>query len=243
MIFQGTSDDHDGHVWDLDSFEGLNLIVALRLLRHLKLEQRGQAYIVSRHLTYSIGDEVCYGKWGDGSYTSGRPAGGYRCSKDTWYKNCHDPSTFHGTSGLLEYHYGLVMSNERSSQVQYCQCFVFAGVTATIGRTLGIPTTIVTTFQSAHDTNGDRSISKFYEIDDDDTWYRLKIQIKITVWAMETAFGAFMFGMRCGFVGQIYGKTSWMECSRCDSARAFSWQIPDGPCSFILCKEKSRRLL
>ena len=170
MIFQGTSDDHDGHVWDLDSFRGLNLIVALRLLRHLKLEQRGQAYIVSRHLTFSIGDEVCYGKWGDGSYTSGRPAGGYRCSKDTWYKNCHDPSTFPGTSGLLEYHYGLVMSNERSSQVQYCQCFVFAGVTATIGRTLGIPTTIVTTFQSAHDTNGDRSISKFYEIDDDDTW-------------------------------------------------------------------------
>ena len=38
MIFQGTSDDHDGHVWDLDSFRGLNLIVALRLLRHLKLE-------------------------------------------------------------------------------------------------------------------------------------------------------------------------------------------------------------
>ena len=86
MIYQGTSDDHDGHVWDLDPFRGLNLIVALRLLRHLKLEQRGQAYIVSRHLTFSIGDEVCYGKWGDGSYTSGRPAGGYRCSKNNAQK-------------------------------------------------------------------------------------------------------------------------------------------------------------
>ena len=67
--------------------------------------------------------------------------------------------------------------------------------------------------------------------------YRLKIQIKITVWAMETAFGAFTFGMRCGFVGEIYEKTSWMECSRCDSARAFSWQIPDGPAPLSYVKK------
>jgi len=40
MIFQGTSDDHEGHMWDLDIFRGLNLIVALRLLRHLSYEQR-----------------------------------------------------------------------------------------------------------------------------------------------------------------------------------------------------------
>merc|ERR1712113_220750 len=49
-----------------------------------------------------------------------------------------------------------------ATSVQYCQCFVFSGVMTTIGRALGLATRSVTNFQSAHDTNRDRSISKFY---------------------------------------------------------------------------------
>ena len=178
MIYQGLSDDHEGHIWNVDQFRGLNLIVALRLLRQLTMEQRQQAHVVARHLTMAIGKDVCYGKWGDGSYTTGQPRGGYACTSDKkpswfsrskkkgpWYSKCHDPSKYTGTSELFEYHYGLLQAGQ-STKIQYCQCFVYAGVTATIGRTLGIPTRIITTFQSAHDTNGDRSISKFYEINE-----------------------------------------------------------------------------
>ncbi len=37
-----------------------------------------------------------------------------------------------------------------------------------LSRALGIPSRVTTTFQSAHDTNGDRTISQFFEIDPDD---------------------------------------------------------------------------
>ena len=54
--------------------------------------------------------------------------------------------------------------------MQYCQCFVFSGVMTTIGRALGIATRSVTNFQSAHDTNADRGISKFFFAASDGAW-------------------------------------------------------------------------
>ena len=147
----------------------------------------------------------------------------------------HDPSTWHGSSPLLEQHWGLVQSGapgtlrfalvclgfillcssllyiylisldfawrilnnsipnqfacrfafgsstvaggllrlvlflsfsidlwvQSGTAVQYCQCFVFSGVLTTIGRSLGLATRSVTNFQSAHDVNSDRGVSKF----------------------------------------------------------------------------------
>ena len=48
MIFQGKSDEHEGHVWNLDPGRGLNVMAALHLLRHLPVKGRSAPHIVSR---------------------------------------------------------------------------------------------------------------------------------------------------------------------------------------------------
>ena len=52
--------------------------------------QRSDAALLARHVTYSAGAELCYGKRGDGSYTSERPSGGCTCSK-SGERKCHGP--------------------------------------------------------------------------------------------------------------------------------------------------------
>ena len=160
LIWQGLSDDNTAHVWDFDQYEFNNLAISLDSLRRMHINERGDVALVSRHLTYSLGRDICYGKWGEGSYTSGRPSGGYRCSSSSTNPTCFEPGHWKGTTELFQVH-----RKVGGKSVQYCQCFVYSGVLTTIGRSLGIPTRTVTTFQSAHDTNADRSISKFYTVD------------------------------------------------------------------------------
>ncbi len=160
LIWQGLSDDNTAHVWDFNQYDFNNLAISLDSLRRMNINERSDVSLVSRHLTYSVGQDICYGKWGEGSYTSGRPNGGYRCSTSN-KKNCFEPGHWQGTTELFDVH-----RQVNGKSVQYCQCFVYSGVLTTIGRSLGIPTRTVTTFQSAHDTNADRGISKFYTIDD-----------------------------------------------------------------------------
>ena len=157
LIWQGLSDFNTAHVWDFHQFEYSNLVISLDSIRRMKAEERGDAALVSRHLSYALGEDICYGKWGEGSYTSGTPPGGYRCSAN---KRCFEPGHWTGTSELFQIH-----RDVEGEPVQYCQCFVYSGVMTTLGRALGIPTRPVTTFQSAHDTGNDRAISKFYTVD------------------------------------------------------------------------------
>eukprot|EP00434_Breviolum_minutum_P025393 symbB.v1.2.022434.t1/scaffold1980.1/size93873/12 len=136
----------------------------------MPVESRGDVVAVSRYLTYAIGEKVCYGKWGEGDYATGKPDGGYQCRSkkqisghpEKWSHRCRDPSTWRASSPLLEQHWGLVQSGAPGTAVQYCQCFVFSGVLTTIGRSLGLATRSVTNFQSAHDVNSDRGVSKFF---------------------------------------------------------------------------------
>ena len=129
----------------------------MRLLNRLSLQYRNDIVLISRQLSYAVGEDICYGKWGSGSYTTGRPSGGYYCSKTK--KNCHDPSTWTGTTELFDLYRDVL---EYNYPVQYCQCFVYAGVVTTVGRSLGIPTRPVSNFQSAHDTDFNRGIEKYW---------------------------------------------------------------------------------
>ena len=163
LIWQGLSDSNTAHSWIFDQYDYANLIIALDSLRRMQLLDRSDVVLISRHLTYAVGEDICYGKWGDGSYTSGKPDGGYRCSKTkstTTHNKCFEPGHWTGTTELFNLHRSI-----GGKKVQYCQCFVYSGVLTTIGRSLGIPARPVTTFQSAHDTGGDRSISKYFTVD------------------------------------------------------------------------------
>ncbi|XP_026248085.2 protein-glutamine gamma-glutamyltransferase 5 isoform X2 [Urocitellus parryii] len=62
--------------------------------------------------------------------------------------------------------------------VRYGQCWVFAAVMCTVMRCLGIPTRVVTNFDSGHDTDGNLIIDEYY----DNTGRILENKKKDTVW-------------------------------------------------------------
>ncbi|KAM5235591.1 protein-glutamine gamma-glutamyltransferase 5 isoform 2-T2 [Ctenodactylus gundi] len=62
--------------------------------------------------------------------------------------------------------------------VRYGQCWVFAAVMCTVMRCLGIPTRVVTNFDSGHDTDGNLVIDEYY----DSTGRILENKKKDTVW-------------------------------------------------------------
>jgi len=156
LVWQGLSDNNNGFAWDFNQWDFANLQIAYDRLIRMPVADRGDPVLVSRHISYSVGEDICYGKWGEGSYTTGKPYGGYTCSSS---KKCTTPDDWRDSTSLFKTHRDIGM------KVQYCQCFVYAAITTSIGRSLGIPTRPVTTFQSAHDTDKNRAIEKFYTID------------------------------------------------------------------------------
>ncbi|XP_061486651.1 protein-glutamine gamma-glutamyltransferase E-like [Rhineura floridana] len=69
-----------------------------------------------------------------------------------------NPSRWDGSVAILR-----TWAQGNYRPVQYGQCWVFAGVAGTALRCLGIPTRLITNFNSAHDSNGNLSIDKYYD--------------------------------------------------------------------------------
>ncbi|XP_063153461.1 protein-glutamine gamma-glutamyltransferase E-like [Candoia aspera] len=69
-----------------------------------------------------------------------------------------NPSQWNGSVAILR-----KWAQGNCKPVQYGQCWVFAGVAGTVLRCLGIPTRLVTNFNSAHDSDSNMSIDKYYD--------------------------------------------------------------------------------
>ncbi|XP_067904236.1 protein-glutamine gamma-glutamyltransferase 2-like [Heterodontus francisci] len=153
IIFTGCSEYIQHLPWNFGQFEEDILDICLKLLdnspKHLKNPAKDCAHrgspvyicrVVSAMVNCNDDNGILFGKW-DGSYTDGVP-----------------PGKWNGSVSILRR-----WNNSGCQPVCYGQCWVFAAVACTVLRCLGIPTRVVTNFESAHDTNGNLTIDSEYD--------------------------------------------------------------------------------
>ena len=138
--------DLDGMPWKLALYRPDSLRAVIWLLENvsnLNFKQKRDPILVSREMSalVNVQDEngVLVGRW-DGEYTDGRP-----------------PTFWRGSGQILAQYY-----QSGGQPVRYGQCWVFSGVLLTVLRILGIPSRSITNFNSAHDTNRNRTIDQYY---------------------------------------------------------------------------------
>uniref|UniRef100_A0A663N8J0 protein-glutamine gamma-glutamyltransferase n=1 Tax=Athene cunicularia TaxID=194338 RepID=A0A663N8J0_ATHCN len=154
IIFQGLEKHIQQEAWNYGQFEedilDISLAILDRSLNHRQdpaadVSNRNSPTYVSRVISATVNsnDEkgVVEGKW-NGKFRSGT-----------------NPLQWSGSVTILrKWHRG------RYKPVRYGQCWVFAGVMCTVLRSLGIPTRVITNFNSAHDRNINLSIDEYIDI-------------------------------------------------------------------------------
>eukprot|EP00485_Elphidium_margaritaceum_P016922 CAMPEP_0202726164 /NCGR_PEP_ID=MMETSP1385-20130828/184472_1 /ASSEMBLY_ACC=CAM_ASM_000861 /TAXON_ID=933848 /ORGANISM="Elphidium margaritaceum" /LENGTH=966 /DNA_ID=CAMNT_0049392377 /DNA_START=40 /DNA_END=2940 /DNA_ORIENTATION=- len=151
LVWVGSSDYNSARIWHYEHFEVSNLDVAMSALRKLELQYRNDLVLVSRQITYGIGNDICWGRW-SGSYTD--------C------KYCHEASFWTNTTEMFN------IMRDSGDKIRYCQCWVFASTLTSIGRSLGIATRSTTNFESSHDTDYNREIEEYFVFDEKSKTYQ-----------------------------------------------------------------------
>ncbi|KAM9296690.1 protein-glutamine gamma-glutamyltransferase E-like [Gastrophryne carolinensis] len=167
VIFMGNENHIIGMGWNYGQFEDKILNICLDVLdRSLSCQkdpaadysQRQSPIYVGRIVSSMINSNddfgVLEGKW----------------EKD--FSDGADPNSWNGSVEILR-----KWLNDDYKSVKYGQCWVFAAVMCTVLRCLGIPTRVITNFNSAHNTDGNMAIDmhydsegKFLELSDDSIW-------------------------------------------------------------------------
>ncbi|XDV36487.1 hypothetical protein PO909_006255, partial [Leuciscus waleckii] len=152
LLFKGSPGNVDSRPWSFDQYEKGILDICMKLLQLSPQSQadakkdllnRNSPVYISRVISAMVNCQddkgVLMGNW------SGR------------YSDGVNPSTWSGSADIL-----WEWSETQFSPVRYGQCWVFAAVMCTVMRALGIPTRVVTNFNSAHDTNENMVIEEYY---------------------------------------------------------------------------------
>uniref|UniRef100_A0A8B9XRP2 protein-glutamine gamma-glutamyltransferase n=1 Tax=Bos mutus grunniens TaxID=30521 RepID=A0A8B9XRP2_BOSMU len=153
IIFVGSTNRISMIGWNYGQFEEGILNICLSVLDNslnfrrdpaTDVARRNDPKYVGRVLSAMINGNddsgVISGNW-SGSYTGGR-----------------DPRNWNGSVEILK-------EWQRSGfrPVRYGQCWVFAGTLNTVLRCLGIPSRVITNFNSAHDTDQNLSVDVYYD--------------------------------------------------------------------------------
>ncbi|XP_029470003.1 protein-glutamine gamma-glutamyltransferase E-like [Rhinatrema bivittatum] len=167
IFYMGTLKKSQRLGWNYGQFEkdilDISLDILDRSLEHFNNPvadhaKRGDPVYVGRVISAMINsnDEngVLEGKWED-EFTDGM-----------------NPTSFTGSAEILR-----SWRKGGYQPVKYGQCWIFAGVMCTVLRCLGIPTRVITNYNSAHNTDGILSVDVFYDsngkildISDDSVW-------------------------------------------------------------------------
>ncbi|XP_053309147.1 protein-glutamine gamma-glutamyltransferase 5-like [Spea bombifrons] len=153
FVYQGNHNWISPCAWNFGQFEDDILDIALKILdKNLNYLQdafkdlsfRNSPVYISRVVCAMINsnddDGVLQGNW----------------SED--YSNGVCPSSWNGSTAILRQWY-----KSDCHPVKYGQCWVFAAVMCTVMRSLGIPTRVITNFDSAHDTSNNLVIDEYYD--------------------------------------------------------------------------------
>uniref|UniRef100_A0A182SRC8 Transglutaminase-like domain-containing protein n=1 Tax=Anopheles maculatus TaxID=74869 RepID=A0A182SRC8_9DIPT len=149
LICKPSKKGPDMRSWFLGQYEANVLDCALYIVSevgNIRAASSGNPVLVTRALTGALnsasGFGVLRGNW-SGNYEEGTA-----------------PTSWTGSAKILQAFY------ETGETVNYGQCWVYGGVLTTICRALGIPSRIITNFESAGDH--DASLSIDYYVDDTD---------------------------------------------------------------------------
>ncbi|XP_078092187.1 protein-glutamine gamma-glutamyltransferase 2-like [Mustelus asterias] len=154
IIYVGSRNHMQGALWNFGQFEEDILDICLKLLdktpKYLKnpynaLSSRGFSVHIARIVSAMVNSNddtgILFGRW------SSPYSGGVH------------PGKWNGSPAILR-----KWSHSDCKAVRYGQCWVFAAVTCTVLRCLGIPTRVVTNFDSAHDTDANLIIDVYYDV-------------------------------------------------------------------------------
>ncbi|KAI4573055.1 hypothetical protein MJG53_012893 [Ovis ammon polii x Ovis aries] len=168
FIYQGNKNWIRPCPWNYGQFEENIIDICLELLdKSLNFQidpatdcaLRGSPVYISRVVCAMINSNddsgVLNGNWGE-NYSDGT-----------------NPTEWMGSVAILKQWHAT-----GCQPVRYGQCWVFAAVTCTVMRCLGIPTRVITNFNSGHDTDGNLIIDEYY----DNTGRILENKKKDSVW-------------------------------------------------------------
>ncbi|NXU53565.1 TGM2 glutamyltransferase, partial [Turnix velox] len=152
LIYQGTRDYITSVPWNFGQFEDDILSICLKLLDTNPKFLRDQNRDCSRR-----NDPVYIGRVVSAMVNCNDEDQGVLAGRwDNKYEDGTSPMAWIGSVDILR------RWKECGCQpVKYGQCWVFAAVGCTVMRCLGIPSRVVTNYNSAHDTNGNLLIDRY----------------------------------------------------------------------------------